>query len=323
MKLKILGCLLFMLVCGTAGADRKQSLYVFGDSLTDVGNTLTLTSLSGFPLPIPPETRYYQGRFTNGPNAADYLWQKIGNRTPVQAVENFISQQKNITSRRSQAVSFAYGGSETGFNNSVLGQFNVTGLLGQVGMFRVMKTDDKSEEEAVALIWSGGNDYFNQFAKNQPVSSELVVGKIEQAIVNLYESGLRRFLVPNLPDLGSVPIAHIMAGIYAAPNIPNDLTADTLDHNRKLGDMIKRLKKLPKIKLYQVDIYGLINSILTPQLILPGPAAGCLYSPVVTLETCPAVDFESGNGLVFWDETHPTTAVHKVFADAMFEAINR
>ena len=87
--------------------------------------------------------------------------------------------------------------------------------------------------------------------------------------------------------------------------------------------MIKRLNKLPKIKLYPVDIYGLINSILSPQLVFPGPAAGCLYSPVVNLETCSAVDFEAGNGLVFWDETHPTTAVHKAFADAMFDAIKQ
>jgi phospholipase/lecithinase/hemolysin len=323
MKIKTLGCLLLMLFCGNVIADHKLSLYVFGDSLADVGNTFSLTAASGFPLPSPPETRYYQGRFTNGLNAADFLWQKIGNRTPVQAVENFLSQQRDITSKRSQAVSFAYGGSETGFNNSVLGQFNVTGLLGQVGMFRVMKTNDMSEEDAIALIWSGANDYFNQFSKNQPVTTELVVGSIERAIVNLYESGIRHFLVPNLPNLGDVPIAHIMAGIYAAPNIPNDLTANTLDHNRKLNNMIKRLKKLPKIKLYQVDIYSLINTLLTPQLIFPGPAAGCLYGPIASLETCSAVDFEAGDGLIFWDEIHPTTAVHKVFADAMFDAINR
>jgi phospholipase/lecithinase/hemolysin len=55
-----------------------QELYVFGDSLADIGNDLIATQRAHIDPPIPPSTAphrtYYQGRFSNGPVAVEYLW---------------------------------------------------------------------------------------------------------------------------------------------------------------------------------------------------------------------------------------------------------
>lgn len=308
----------------SVAADHNKSLYIFGDSLSDVGNLYTQTSQPNFPLPIPPETRYYNGRFSNGNVAADYLWEEIGNRTPIQSAETFINGSAAFNINKAQAVSFAYGGSETGYKNSVLGQFEVSGLLGQVGSFRVMKIDNRPQKDALVLVWSGGNDYFNQFTKPQGVSPGQVVSNLERAVKNLHASGLRNFLIPNLPDLGDVPIAHIMGSLYGAPQIPKLLSTNTLEHNEQLDKAVRRLRKLADINIELVDIYSATKALVTPDKIVPGPAAGCLYSPSgVNLEVCGPVSFEAGNGLIYWDETHPTSEVHRVFADAMLDRIKK
>src|SRR4051812_19122168 len=57
-----------------------DAIYTFGDSLTDVGNFLTLTSaglIPGVPpQPLPPH--YVTGRRSNGPIWIDYLTQHLG-----------------------------------------------------------------------------------------------------------------------------------------------------------------------------------------------------------------------------------------------------
>jgi phospholipase/lecithinase/hemolysin len=265
-------------------------------------------------------SRYYNGRFANGAVAVDYLWQAIGNGTPIKSAADFL-YGGNFNSNRTQAISFAYGGSETGFRNSVLGQFDVNGVLGQVGEFRVLKIDNRPLNNSLALVWSGGNDYFNQFAKNIQLSPDQVIANLEIAIKNLHEAGLNNFLLPNLPNLGNVPIAHIMASLYGAPQIPAILTANTLEHNQKLQRMLRKLKKAEGINIQIADIYSLTENLITPDRIVPGPASGCLYNPVITVELCAAVDFSAGSGLVFWDETHPTTEVHALFAEKMLEAL--
>ncbi len=57
-----------------------NSLFVFGDSLADNGNDLLLSTALGTDPPVPPSASphktYYRGRFSNGPVAFEYLWQR-------------------------------------------------------------------------------------------------------------------------------------------------------------------------------------------------------------------------------------------------------
>ena len=53
--------------------DRFSSLWVLGDSLSDSGNLFTVSGGTA------PDPDYYDdGRFQNGPNYADLLWQELG-----------------------------------------------------------------------------------------------------------------------------------------------------------------------------------------------------------------------------------------------------
>ncbi|MGZ0078590.1 SGNH/GDSL hydrolase family protein [Methylomonas sp. BW4-1] len=328
MKTSMLRFILFTLISlqlsNSALAENNRNLYVFGDSLSDTGNVYIQTSASGLPIPVPPQKRYFNGRFSNGPNAAEQFWKSLGNSSKVKPILALSPEKLTLKPNKNLAISFAYGGSETSFGNSVLGQFNVTGLLGQVGMFKVIK-NDSFVENSLAFVWSGANDYLNQFGKGIVIPTEQVVDNISKSIRNLYASGIRRFLVPNLPDLSEVPIANFIAYQDPAnphPEILDLLSFQTIDHNNRLRIELRELAKLPKIKIYKVDIYSITKSLIVrDDQVVAGPAAGCLYSPVLTQDNCSIVPFDAGNGLIFWDEIHPTTEVHKVFAEAMLDSI--
>ncbi|MFZ1446678.1 MAG: SGNH/GDSL hydrolase family protein, partial [Candidatus Dechloromonas phosphoritropha] len=66
-------------VSASASLQELTNLYVFGDSLSDGGNsglasTYATAEVPGGPYVIPPYP-YYNGQYSNGPVAVEYLWQ--------------------------------------------------------------------------------------------------------------------------------------------------------------------------------------------------------------------------------------------------------
>ncbi|MDD5580816.1 MAG: SGNH/GDSL hydrolase family protein [Methylobacter sp.] len=318
------GFLLFLLliVCNISRAETSFSgLYAFGDSLMDTGNDYVLTGVTGFS--IPPKTRYYQSRFSNGPNTVDQLWELMNHSTQVIPFMTIRPSELKIT--ENEALNFSFGGSTSGIFSSVLGQFNVPGLLGQVGIFKIIKLGDGVLKKSVALIWTGANDYFYQYIGGVPMSADQVTKNIEKAVKLLYASGIRNFIVPNVPDLGDVPLALILASAPGKEWIPQALSQQTEDHNIKLDRILHNLAiTLPQVKIFPVDIYSRVKSLITPSQIVPGPAAGCIYHmPVPNAEVCSAVNFDLGVGLYYWDEIHPTTEAHSILANIIHEVMTQ
>ncbi len=314
---------MFFGFCVGVNAGGRSSLIVFGDSLLDVGNDYIKTTREGGIIPIPPETRYFNRRFSNGLNVADYLWDYIGDGSSVKPSEGVDLGMNWRLIFNKQAVSFAYGGAESGVLNSVVGKFEVLGLLGQVGFFRVLKPDNTPMRNTYALVWSGANDYINEILSGRPVSEDDVILRIKLSIIGLYHAGVRQFLIPNLPDLGEVPLASILAGLYLNADIPDILTDSSMRHNEKLRKMFKELKSNYPIRIMEVDVFGLVKKYASGQNLVAGPAAGCLFSPVIGLEVCNKVDFGLGDDLIYWDELHPTTVLHKAIADKMIKLISQ
>ncbi len=147
-----------------------NQIYVFGDSLSDVGNVFRST---GGVYPSNPP--YFQGRYSNGQVWVEYLAEKLALN---------LKQNSN----------FAYGGAMTGriSNNGI------PGLLTQVENFT--KSQKDINQNALYVLWSGANDYIYGAA-----DSATPVKNISSAIESLASSGARKILVANLPDLGNLP----------------------------------------------------------------------------------------------------------------------
>ena len=151
-----------------------KELYVFGDSLSDVGKVFQATGGMS-----PPSSTYFQGRYSNGRVWVEYLADRL-----------------HLSS--SQTHNFAYGGATTSSDRSSL----VPGLLTQVQSFAT----HQQNSTALYVLWAGANDYL------QGVSSATVpVENVTRAIAALAAVGAKNILVANLPDLGQLPATRTSA----------------------------------------------------------------------------------------------------------------
>ncbi|KAF3890989.1 SGNH/GDSL hydrolase family protein [Tolypothrix bouteillei VB521301] len=151
-------------------------LYVFGDSLSDVGNVYHASGKI-----YPPNPPYFEGRYSNGSVWVEYLSSKLA-LTPE------------------QNANFAYGGATTG-NGSVNG---IPGVLAQVQAFT--KVHQEVNPNALYVLWAGANDYLYGGA-----NPTLTVSNLSKAIESLSKMGAKKIMVANLPDLGKVPATRTSA----------------------------------------------------------------------------------------------------------------
>lgn len=170
--------LVFFMVVFTTSIRNPEiaDLYVFGDSLSDVGNVFRTTG--GM---YPPNPSYYQGRYSNGRVWVEYLSDRLSLSSPP-------------------TNNFAWGGATTGSNSNSY----VPSLLTQVQSF--IQTHPQVNPDALYVLWAGANDYL-QGASNATVP----VQNVTQAIASLADVGAKKILVANLPDLGQLPATRTSA----------------------------------------------------------------------------------------------------------------
>ncbi len=153
-----------------------NELYVFGDSLSDVGTVFRATG--GM---YPPNPTYFQGRYSNGRVWVEYL-----------------SDRLHLSSR--QTNNFAYGGATTGSEGNNL----VPSLLTQVQSFT--QKHQQTKPNGLYVLWAGANDYLQGAG-----SATIPVENVTKAIASLADVGVKKILVANLPDLGQLPATRTTA----------------------------------------------------------------------------------------------------------------
>jgi phospholipase/lecithinase/hemolysin len=247
--------------------------------------------------------------------AAEYLWRQLHDNTDLTP---FLANP-NIAS--TEGVSFAFGGSTSGYLNQMPGGLYVPGVLGQIELYRKILKGKQAKTRALYAIWTGANDYL--MGKTEQPSE--VVTNIIKAIQTLYSLGARSFLIPNLPDLGLTPMVQTDDGAGAG-----HFLALTQSHNALLAQALNQLApRLRGIQIYQVDLFALSQNLLSdgqkfvltpPALEVLAPGIGASSCFIVNPSICPDVEMSAPN-FVFWDMMHPTTYIHKLYGDAMLESL--
>jgi len=328
----VIGLCLLLLVVFTLpvswASPKNDTIYIFGDSLSDTGNDIILTKAQRIFPAIPPSESphrtYYNGRFSNGPVSVEYLWRLLKSDNSA-SLTPFLSK-KGL--KLDGGINLAFGGSTSGYVNQTPGGFYVPGVLGQVELFRKALKGKKPQAGALYVIWTGANDYITG-ATDQPAE---VVANITKTIETLYSLGARNFLVPNLPDLGLAPIiqsegSEKILEFSQFTEIHNDLL-------NRAGDELKI--KLRGSRIVIVDLYTVSQNLLstgippTSEHIITAPpaleviaagteAVSCLFTDPTT---CPDVNVtEAVPPFYFWDILHPTTLIHRLFGQAMFNSL--
>lgn len=319
----LLGICLFPSI-GSAQVPQFDCFFAFGDSLADNGNVLLQTAALKIDPPVPPSKTphrtYFEGRFSNGYIAFEYLWQRLSGHQPgtALALKPILGMSPN---QKPCAADFAFGGTGTPYLDQTPGGLWTAGLRGQVELYRLAARGKKPAARALYAISTGANDYrVDPF--NVPMNPAVVVRNIENAIVDLHRLGGRDFMLVDLPDLGLVP---------ANLGDPN-ATLISQAHNAALYAMVDSLRtRYPDITLTLVKLDPLFNELraemepFAPALAVFAPTspglAGCLFVNPATCTDAPSALFNSFFGFLFWDVVHPTTEAHKLLGDYMYEQL--
>jgi phospholipase/lecithinase/hemolysin len=270
-----------------AQAFQFSNLYVFGDSLSDVGQFLNATGGS-----IPPASLgYYNGRFTNGPNWIDYLSADLG--LPPSMTQ----------------TNFAINGATTGSQNSVVPGF--PGLQQEIVGFTL--ANPQADPNALYTIWAGANDYLEVISQTDPT---VPVGNLATAIAALTNVGAKNILIANLPDLGKTPSAVGLGQEFA-----NKVSGLVEEHNTLLAQTLATLG--PQLAPQGVNLISLnVNSLFNDAIANPSE-----YGFTNTTDAClflgnPITICSNPNQYLFWDFLHPTTVAHQLVAETAYEAIS-
>jgi phospholipase/lecithinase/hemolysin len=315
---RLLGVLTLALIAclplpATAALQQLTSLFVFGDSLSDAGNSGIQTG--GFP---PPP--YYNGQYSNGPVAVQYLWNLYNPGNPA-----------GFGPSLAGGTDYAIGGATTGVQNYNEINPNVPPFVqpafaqqGNASQLQQFQTSHPAFDPATSLfvVWLFPNDVFYANATGtlpgvvpgSPGGPNVVangIANIATTIETLAAAGAQHFLVPNLPDLGQVPE---FRGTADAPS----LSALTVAFNTSLHTELDFIDSLLSAEIVQFDTQAALNAVLA------NPAA---YGFTNTTDACTSnFGFEVGqcnptnwDQWVFWDGVHPTTRTDQILA-AGFQA---
>ncbi|MGF1634309.1 MAG: SGNH/GDSL hydrolase family protein [Phycisphaerae bacterium] len=265
-------------VLGTASVAAGQAfsgLYVFGDSLSDVGN-VNLASLGTLPGP-----GYDPQRFSNGILWTEYLADELAVARPTFSLGG--------------GGSYAFGGATTGAGFG----FPLIPRIGtQVNQYTAAGVD----AGGLHVLWAGANDVIDSEASfNATTYGANVLGHLN----TLYAAGARSFLVNNVPDLGLLP------RYDGNPTLAAAATTATGNLNAALAGVLDTFEAAnPDATLFRLDVAGLFDDLVAD------PSAFGLVNV-----TDPAFDDATNTPLttmpetyLFWDETHPTTAAHRLLA---------
>jgi len=286
-----------------------SNIYIFGDSLSDVGNVQnvysTLPHPPGAPTSIPGAPYDSAGRASNGPIYIDTLAQGLG----FQA-----------TPSTSGGNDYAYGGARTRYQ--VFGP-PFMGILDQIAVFRT--TPGSADAGALYVVWGGANNLQDIImGKTQDVLGNPIPGAgatiadLVGGILGLYAEGARSILVPNAPDLALTP----RVGAFG-PQAQAGAHQLSLAFNAALSAALQQLESSHSdLDIIPFDTYAALNRIVA------NPAS---YGIANTTNRCYTGDDTTftGGGTVcadpdsylFWDGIHPTSQAHGILGREMLGAL--
>ncbi|KAJ2892930.1 hypothetical protein IWW38_003038 [Coemansia aciculifera] len=180
-------------------AINKPTLYIFGDSLSDVG---TLRQLTLGLIPPPP---YWEGRFSSGPVWNEYLAKLLG---------------YNLYNK-------AAGGATSDNSKSSLTDFlpipmpiKIPSTQDQINFFKIINplysTLSSTRSLDIAVLEVGANDFFVQMFKlaTNTMTVDSFVETLSNTVINqldqLRKIGFKNIVVPNLAAIQYTPMASLL-----------------------------------------------------------------------------------------------------------------
>ncbi|HEX5356086.1 MAG TPA: SGNH/GDSL hydrolase family protein [Aquabacterium sp.] len=274
------------LLCVAANATSPNALIVFGDSLSDQGLVWQqLQNTTGQNLPQAPY--YFDGRFSNGPVAVEYMALALG--VPLD--------------------DRAWGGATTGRSNFLnkQGELAQTGLLDQVDGYVLAHGAHSLDSQSLYVLWAGANDMI--FSPNQ-ATADKASQQMMQALDTLYAAGARNFFVPLMPELSRMPTFKGLSRLFQPA---------TEAYNQSLTTALRQASaKHPDAAIQSFDTVNYLSALLAaPGTAFADTSTACVKG---TFENVISV-CANPQDHVYWDGTHFTTGLHARLGTAFAAAV--
>jgi phospholipase/lecithinase/hemolysin len=291
-------CCSSALLCGSAAhAAQFSAEYVFGDSLSDVGNVFLATG--------EPASPYVNGQFSNGPVWAQDLAGRLG--LPA------------LTPSLAGGTDYAFGGATTG--SPPTNSSDVPNLVQQVDAF--LSVSHSNSSNALYTFSIGANDLFAILSGSTGGLTPLQAAAAAAEVVaseagDLAAAGAKNLALFDVPDLGATP------GITAlGPAASAAATAISAFFDQQV------LVDLAPVEAAGLTVFDLHTYALIDEAVQDPSAFG--FSNVA--DPCWGGGFDGSGGplcstlpavqdtYLFWDAVHPTAAGHLLVADAALSAM--
>jgi len=300
----------------SGGTPDFSDMFVFGDSFSDTGN---LASISAYPA----------RSATNGKFAVEYLADELGLElsTSFHLLAGAMGDPSLLTGNN-----YAVAGAGADPSSAINGPL-------QVGAFLQAK-QGMAPPDAFYLIMIGSNnvnrDVFEDkyLRPENKTDAEFIQGLkpsvksiADNLVIPLLDAGAKHIMVVDSARMGKTPYAMInqpkergefteMATDRFNRFLEEEINAIECDRNIDIGQF-QRIEETLATAI-RSGLQGETPCILGPFGITAGdpvipPTFGGLYDKSCVL---PGAD-----GFLYWDELHPTTAMHKIFSDLILDQV--
>ena len=262
--------------------DKIDKIISFGDSLSDTGNVFHASSNN-----FPNRHSWYFGRFSNG-----LVWTE------------YLAKEKDLP-----VYNWAVGGA--GGENAYI---FLTGIVEQVASYLayMKKAEHYQAKNTLFTLLFGVNDFMKYERSVSDVKSDFA-----EAMIKLTDAGAENFLLLTLPDVTLAPkfrntdqekIEEIRANILEM----NAFVQLQADYFREQGVNVTVFDTFTLFESIVSDPqqHGFTNTTEPCQYHFDTALSSYLYRHELSDECA----YSGSDKYIFWDMLHPTTAVHRYFA---------
>ncbi len=264
-----------------------SKLLVFGDSLSDMGNSKATYN-------TPESPPYYAGRFSNGPVWNEYVALGMGvGITPGTG--------------SSSDPNRAFGGAEAGDG---LNFFVIPNIGKQI--------EDYTNNYWIApnetvVVWGGGNNFLN----SGETDTQKVVNYIVDHVNDLASNGARNIIVLNMPPLEKVPT-------YSDESDSDKQAMHNrmIDYNSKLDTAMNSSQNSLSINIHLIDVFQMYETLYWNSSFygLSNVTHSACHHDSITCESGDYIE-PTVDEFMFFDKIHPSGTTHKLLSMYFLEQI--
>lgn len=283
-----------------------ERIFVFGDSLMDNGNRRDLEKQhSNRKIAEEP---YWNGRFTNGYNAPDYLL------IFLQEIYKNTNDKLEI-----KLINKAVGGATTrGYGE---GKNYVPSIIKQVKIH--IKSNGSFSDRDLIIFGGGGNNFNFGLSKLKLKYLFGIAEDYKKALNLLIESGAKNILLYNVPDISHTVIFNSHTNFvskYAFKGLGKFVTFLTERINHKIDKYV--LRKKSEINVSIIDVFNLMKIMAqSPEEFEFKPMHHCMIrdfgvggNEKVKEKNRKIKTSEDEYNYFFFDFLHPSTHAHCIVA---------